>query len=123
MCSATTTTPSRPGKFKTPEPASQSPVPGVLVRRYPASVDQLGLVSQILRICQESIGGIGRAELGRVIGWPHELLGRGLPRLADALPLEHLPQGEQQDPDIQPERPVIDVPDVQAELLLPGDGI
>ena len=47
----------------------------------------------------------------------------GITRCAYAFAAYHLPYGEQKDANIEPEALVVDVPHVEAELLLPGDGI
>src|SRR3990170_1185850 len=52
---------------------------------------------------------------------PLELRHRGIPRGADPLPLKHLPDRHRENLQIQQERPVFHVPNVQPELLLPGD--
>ncbi len=49
-----------------------------------------------------------------------EFFRRGVARLADALSCEHLPHADRQDLEIQPQRPMIHIPYIQAELILPG---
>lgn len=43
--------------------------------------------------------------------------------LADALACENLPDSHPDDLKVQPDRAVIHIPDIQGELLFPGDGI
>jgi hypothetical protein len=58
-----------------------------------------------------------------VIGIPHEVFRGGLPWLADAFAFDHFPDRKQDDFDIQPEGPVIHIPDIQGKFVLPGDGV
>lgn len=58
--------------------------------------------------------------MGRAAGERHH---RGLAGGADALTADHFPDGEQKDARIEPEALVVDVPYVEAEFLLPGEGI
>ena len=53
----------------------------------------------------------------------HKFFRGGMAFLADAFALDHFPQGQEQDLQVQPEGPVIHVPDIQAELFFPGQGV
>src|SRR5438552_5074425 len=50
----------------------------------------------------------------------HERRHSGVSPWLDALPPDHASQGEPQDPQIQQQAPVVDIPDVQFEFLLPA---
>ena len=58
-----------------------------------------------------------------IIRIPHKVLCGGLPWLTDAFAFDHFPESHKHDLDVQPERPVVHVPDVIAEFVLPGDGV
>ena len=53
----------------------------------------------------------------------HEFFHGRLPILADPLPLEDFLKSHPENLDIEPERPVVDVPDIVFEFFLPADGI
>ncbi|HQG66912.1 MAG TPA: hypothetical protein PLA32_14160, partial [Smithella sp.] len=43
--------------------------------------------------------------------------------MADPFPFEDLPDGHGDDLDVQPQGPVVHIPNIQPELLFPGDGV
>src|ERR1017187_277581 len=50
---------------------------------------------------------------------PHEFRHGGMARLADSLTARDREKRQSGDPEVQPQAPVIDVPDIQVELLFP----
>ena len=54
---------------------------------------------------------------------PHELIHGGAAGLRDAFAAQHLADGHQDDADVQPERPVIHVPDIQLKTLIPSQRV
>jgi len=52
-----------------------------------------------------------------------ELFHRRMSRLADTLALQDLPPSEGKDFQVQPERHVVNIPNVQLEFLFPSQGI
>ena len=58
-----------------------------------------------------------------LIDCPPKLLHRCLSRLADALAVQHLAHSQPQNFEVKPEGEVVHIPDIQGELLLPGNRI
>ena len=48
---------------------------------------------------------------------------RRMSLLADAVPLQHLEQGQRENLDVEPEAAMVHVPDVKIELILPRERI